>query len=380
MKRSLLAMLVGMLTVARVWAAGPGTTSAEFLNVAQGVRPTSLGEAYTGLAQGLDTLTWNPAGLAGLENPAATFMHNAWLQDTSTEYLAYGMPLGDLGAFAAGVTLWQGGTVQETFENSAGDYNGTGQDLTPMSLGFVGGYAQTLGRWWPNASDFLRSVQVGASLKVVSETYGDTSIFGGGLELGALWRERSEGNQGWRAGFAAQNLGATSDQSLPITFRVGSSYVLPAMLAASGQGTFVADLALPVANAPTFSLGGEYAYGIQKAELAARVGYKVGSEISDLDALAGLTAGLGVAYASDTLRYQLDYALVPYGDLGLTHRLAITVGFLNGAKPAGQVQAASAEPTLSSETPLAPAPVEAPAPVLPTGTSAPDAPAPIPAE
>lgn len=373
MKRSMLALLAtGIFAVSQAWAEGPGTTSANFLKVAQGVRPAALGEAYTGLAEGLDTLTWNPAGLAVLENPAATFMHTAWVQETSTEYLAYGMPLGDAGAFAAGLTFWQGGGVQETLEDASGNYLGTGEKITPSGLGFIGGYAQTLGRLWPQASPFLRSLSVGANLKVISESYQDDGAFGAGVELGALWREHSDSNDGWRAGFTAENLGATTAQALPITFRVGGSYGLPALLAVSGRGTFTADLSLPVDNSAKLSLGAEYAYALDQAVLAGRVGYKLGHEIGDLDALAGLTAGLGVRYASGTLSYQLDYALVPYGDLGLTHRLAITVGFLSATGPSATVlnSPTAVEPDLpmgmTDESPAllrstpAPVPEEAP--------------------
>lgn len=369
MKRMCLAIVAGTFAVGQAWAEGPGTTSANFLKVAQGVRPAALGEAYTGLAEGLDTLTWNPAGLAVLVNPAAVFMHTAWVQETSTEYLAYGMPLGDAGAFAAGLTFWQGGSVQETLEDASGNYLGTGENLSPSGLGFIGGYAQTLGRFWPQASPFLSSLLIGASLRVISESYGDDGAFGAGVELGALWREHPDRNEGWRAGFTAENLGATTDQELPITFRVGGSYGLPALLAVPGKGTFTADLSLPVDNGAKLSLGAEYAYALDQAVLAGRVGYKLGHEIGDLDALAGLTAGLGVSYTSGTLSYQLDYALVPYGDLGLTHRLAITVGFLSATGPAATVLTppTAVEPDLpTGTTSVAPAllqPTPPPAPV-----------------
>lgn len=77
MNRSTLALRSGVFAVGQSWVDGPGTTNANFLKVAQGVRPAARSGAYAGLAEGLDTLTWNPAGLAALKNPAAEFLHTA---------------------------------------------------------------------------------------------------------------------------------------------------------------------------------------------------------------------------------------------------------------------------------------------------------------
>jgi outer membrane protein OmpA-like peptidoglycan-associated protein len=88
------------------------------------------------------------------------------------------------------------------------------------------------------------------------------------------------------------------------------------------------DILIPVDNDVKFTLGAEYAHISEHTESAIRMGYKVGPEIKDLDALAGLTVGAGFAIQSGVLKYQLDYAFVPYGELGSTHRVALTLTFL----------------------------------------------------
>jgi hypothetical protein len=52
------------------------------------------------------------------------------------------------------------------------------------------------------------------------------------------------------------------------------------------------------------------------------VGYQI-KNTGDLGGVTGLTAGAGVKLAMFTV----DYALVSYGDLGLTHQLALSVSF-----------------------------------------------------
>jgi hypothetical protein len=51
--------------------------------------------------------------------------------------------------------------------------------------------------------------------------------------------------------------------------------------------------------------------------LALRLGYRSGS---DTRGLQGLRAGLGVAYRW----FGIDYALAPYGLLGMTHRVSLS--------------------------------------------------------
>jgi hypothetical protein len=56
---------------------------------------------------------------------------------------------------------------------------------------------------------------------------------------------------------------------------------------------------------------------------ALRAGYKYSSGMTTLGALAGISGGLGFKFGS----YQLDYAFVPYGDLGQTHRVSFLAKF-----------------------------------------------------
>ena len=44
--------------------ADQGTTSAVFLKLEQGVRPIGMGGAYTAAADDVNSIMWNPAGLA----------------------------------------------------------------------------------------------------------------------------------------------------------------------------------------------------------------------------------------------------------------------------------------------------------------------------
>lgn len=332
------------------FAAGPGTTNANFLKAGQGVRPIAMGETYIALGDGLDTLYWNPAGLVQISSPAASFIHSFWMQDIGTEYLAYGMPMGPMGALGGGITYMHAGTIEQTLEDEYGNYAGVGGQASAMSIALVGAYSQKLSRLMPVKDPFFSQMLVGASLRIITESIDEVSIFGGGVDIGAIWRQTEEINpqqiataaggvkteggepavrdRGLRFGFVAQNLGVTSDQLMPINFRVGAGYVVQDLFSATGRGTVGMDVMVPIDNDVKVSVGAEYANISPNTEFAVRVGYKIGNEIRDLDSLAGMTAGAGFAIVGGLIKYQVDYAFVPYGDLGTTHRAALTLSFL----------------------------------------------------
>lgn len=342
-------MLLVSCWLSIVHASGPGTTNANFLKAGQGVRPIAMGETYISLGHGIDTLYWNPAGLAQLQSPEATFTHSFWVQEIGTEYLAFGMPMGPIGAFGGGITYMNAGTITQTLEDEYGNYIGTGGDVSAMSLAVIGTYAQKLGRLIPIKDPIIQNTLIGASLRIVSESIDQASILGGAIDIGAIWRQteaisikekhsidamRGIGDKiinyrdgGWRAGFVAQNLGMTSDQMMPINFRAGVGYLINDALTTNGQATLALDALLPVDNNIKLSVGGEYAYITETSRMALRFGYRIGNEIQDLDSLAGLTAGAGFSMLLGPARYQIDYAFVPYGDLGTTHRASLTIGF-----------------------------------------------------
>ncbi len=385
MMKRLLAIGVGAClgAVSTVWAGGPGTTNANFLKAGQGVRPISMGETYIALGDGLDTLYWNPAGLNQIASPSATFMHSFWFQDIGTEYLAYGTPLGPLGALGGGLTYMHTGNIDQTVEDQYGNYAGTNGTASASSVAIIGTYGQKLSRLLLVDSPFLKDVLLGASVRIVSETIADKNVFGGGVDVGGIWRQTEElkptelttssgvgsgqegkyavRDRGWRAGFVAQNLGATTDNLMPINFRAGIGYVEQELFSPLGRGTIAADVLIPIDNDVKISLGAEYAHISENTEFAARAGYKIGPEIKDLDSTAGFTAGAGVAIQAALIRYQVDYAFVPYGELGTTHRASLTLAFLPDANPVRAVDVSpkvvaplKAEP-LAATIPSAPA-------------------------
>jgi outer membrane protein OmpA-like peptidoglycan-associated protein len=86
-------------------------------------------------------------------------------------------------------------------------------------------------------------------------------------------------------------------------------------------------------------MGGEFWWGIQDISFALRAGFSFNDLYQDLGGLSGVSLGAGVKYQD----WELDYALVPFGDLGNTQRFSITfmlesTPLLNALPPPMSVQ------------------------------------------
>ena len=72
---------------------GQGTSAFQFLQLGVGARPSAMGETFAGVADDVNSIYWNPAGLAGLERREATLSHAQWLEGIKYSNGAAALPL-----------------------------------------------------------------------------------------------------------------------------------------------------------------------------------------------------------------------------------------------------------------------------------------------
>jgi tetratricopeptide (TPR) repeat protein len=282
-------------------AARSGETTATFLTLGVGGRPSAMGEAYAGLAEGVDALTYNPAGVANLEAPEVSAMHAEWVQGFRYEYVAFAYPLswgtlgGDVRALTAG-----GFELRTDPDNPSEEPEGT---FGAADVAVDVCYAYPL-------SNVLA---VGANAKVINQRIHNASATGVAGDVGVYWEPRPS----LSAGLAARNLGP------PVTFEEESS-PLP-MTAEVGLGYRLFDRKLVLSGAAEKPFKDDLLYkgGVEYSPLefvSARVGYMQGL---DAGGSTGLTGGLGVKVAG----FSFDFAVAPYGDLDTTYRAGFTYIF-----------------------------------------------------
>jgi hypothetical protein len=154
----------------------------------------------------------------------------------------------------------------------------------------------------------MRWALVGVSAKMFRQNIDSYQEDGIGMDLGLLSRTPIEN---LRAGVSLLNIGGSGNAALPLTMLLGADYE-------TGRGLTVAgDLRIPRDNVATLHLGVEYAL---LSALSLRGGINTRSEEG-----AGGNYSLGLGLHIKT--FSLDYAYVPYAELGDTHRAGVKLDF-----------------------------------------------------
>ncbi|MBM3322892.1 hypothetical protein FJY69_05390, partial [candidate division WOR-3 bacterium] len=121
-------------------------------------------------------------------------------------------------------------------------------------------------------------------------------------------------------GVACRNLGVGTGYSADLNLLPAEAELGAALAFRLFNATF--GLSLPLDNSPALHGGLEYS---PVPELAVRLGYRTGpADLATLGLMSGLTAGLGARVGNLTF----DYALTPYGKLGMAHRLGLEARFV----------------------------------------------------
>jgi len=306
-------LLVNLSTCQPACALTPGTTAAQFLKIPIGARAIGMGEAFVALSDDVSSLYWNPAGLTKLKQSQITYMHSFWFQDITCDYLGYAQYFdNDKNAtFGCSAMFLNSGDIRRTLEDASGNYIGTGSNFSSYDI------MATLSSAWKMFDVW----SIGASLKFIYSTIDEARGSAFSSDIGILL----DATQQLTLGANLQNVfvpismryyestASVSDiHPLPMNTKVGACYKFDAVSLATLDVNFPSD------NNINVHIGGEYLYN----NMALRLGYKT-DFIQGLDFLSGLCAGIGLNWKN----YELDYAFVPYGDLGLTHRISVLLKF-----------------------------------------------------
>jgi len=305
---TMVAVLMMILAGGAAWAEQTnysiGKVGGSELKVGLGPRPVAMGEAFAGQVDDLNATAWNPAGLSQIKGPQVGFMHNIYLQETSMEYLAYAQNLSAGSGLGAYVTYFNYGKMEKL--NEVNGMPEAAGEFTPSVLSASVGYGQWL----------TESLAAGAAVKFINQridTANDSAVAG---DAGILFKP---GLDGLQLGASIQNFGTQlAGSSLPLNLKAGAAYRVPLKIGAGDIWTVLVDANLPFADSKYTSVhaGTEYWYNNL---VAVRAGYKVKDQ-GDLGGVTGLTAGAGFRVAM----LSVDYAMLSFGDLGLTHQIAIT--------------------------------------------------------
>jgi hypothetical protein len=280
-----------------------GSTGASFLEIGVGARAGAMGEAYTAWADDVYGLYFNPAGVARVRRQEVGFLHNTLFADLNYSYMGYIYPTRGDGVWGVSATYVDLGDVDRT-TLASGQANQIIGRASGSDLAFSVTYARAI----------TRTLDLGASVKVIHEKLDRFDATAGAVDLGLRWHQPL---QGLTIGLSVANLGSKlqfvrESEELPITLRLGGAYRSPSRYwGISSDVVWVKDQDVEA------KIGGEV--WVWPEHLALRMGANSSNDISN----TGFTAGAGFLW--DDLA--VDYAYVPQDDVEDKHLMSLTYQF-----------------------------------------------------
>jgi hypothetical protein len=298
-----LAIALGLVLLAGAPAgalAATGDTGFAFLKLGIGARPMAMGGAYVAIADDPTAVSWNPAGLAGLNGTRVIAAHDEWIQDFREEYAGVSTQLGK-GAIGFGFT----GFYSDQFE---------ARDETGQLIGSFGFNDVSLAGSY--GMRIAKGLDAGITGSYVNEMIDQENASTFAVNLGVLYAVKETG---LTLGGAVQNLGSSAtfiseSVSLPTTWSLGAAYARD-FQQGKGRGLVTAEYRQAKSDDGHFNMGLEYMY---KSTVSLRGGYKTGYDDQEW------SLGLGLSHSW----YAVDYAYVPFSsDLGTANVFSLSGRF-----------------------------------------------------
>jgi long-subunit fatty acid transport protein len=284
---------------------GAGDITEEFAQLGSGARPAGMGGAFGAVANDINAIDWNPAGLAQLETSEVSLTYLMYLQGININYVGYVQSVGDESGIGLNLSYLH---LSESILDDLGQPTGT---FLVDGIIFSLGYAT-----WVSGN-----LSMGANLKTVYTSFYTDISSRFAVDLGGLYRSPIDSLY---LGFVARNIDtgmsfAGQSNPLPLNLRAGLAYRMlrDKLIISSDVSEY------PKYGKINLSAGMEYRIGKRdKSGFALRAGY-TNENVGQIQGVTGISIGFGLN--SDKMGF--DYAWVPYGILDDVQRVTFTMIF-----------------------------------------------------
>ncbi|MCB5252606.1 MAG: PorV/PorQ family protein [Candidatus Cloacimonadaceae bacterium] len=308
-------LLLSSLAALAAQSEDAGNAGFDTLKLIYNAKTMAMGGAVTGLAENAGSLTFNPAAILRAPNAAvaATFMdHFVGSGGGSIDYV---YPKDIFVAYGASLRYWNSGNMDRTEISPSGELIETGDSFGAQSLIA----SASMARYISPALD------LGGSLKFIYDSIDDASATAVMIDIGALHHTV---NEKVKVGLNLRNIGFQSSyytdakykEKLPFTYNAGLSLRMrDDLISAIDIGKSGGDKIL-------LRLGLEY---FLHPNLAIRGGFKSNAADYHMGSFLGYLGGGSLGLGWKTGKFDLDYALASYGDLGLINQITVNYNFRN---------------------------------------------------
>lgn len=285
--------------------AAAGTSAASFLTIGFGSRAQGLANGVVALADDASATYFNPAGLAGARRELA-LSHSLWFQDIALSQVAFTSPVRGFNLGLSVTRLGVEGLEARTAETARPDGTFGAEDLSVSAS-----LARRLGRG-----------AAGAGVKLIQQRIAGTTGRSVAVDLGG----RIPINGRIDAGLSVRNIGPPlklggASYPLPLSFHAGLAYKSPLTLVFEAgryrDGHNELNAGTEYWLNDSFILRGGYFHQLG-------TGRASGGRADGALPFAGMSAGFGLRLGD---KLSMDYAIVPFQDLGSAHRVTLGIRF-----------------------------------------------------
>ena len=326
-KMSLRIISIALALCGNAAAAGPGTTSANFLKIPVGARQTATGASFTAVADDATAIYYNPAGLAQLDGPQAVLVHNKYFEDITQQWFAAASPSRH-GAFGFALNYL---SIPPFPSYSAADARTGSVSAYDMAANFAYAGSRALN------NDSFSSVLYGVNARYITQKLDTESAAGYGLDAGVLLKHTDT-----RLSLAAavDNIYSSELKFIdagfkqPRNLKTAAAYRLP--LAADNEAVLSLGWNFPDDGPATVAAGLEDVF---MDLFALRAGYNSFGDVAQ-----GFSLGFGLKLpAFSGNRVEIDYSFSSTYDLGAIHKLGLLYKFGPAPRPVTAKPASAAE-------------------------------------
>lgn len=284
--------------------AGVGTTGAQFLKIGPSARALGMAGAFGAIADDVYAIHFNPSGLVQLNKEEISMTYLKYFEDVNYGFIGYAKPSQNN---VLGFSLTY--LIVDKIEARLTDTSTPDRLFNAKDIALTVAYAKK-----DFFKEHLPNLNLGTNLRLINSEIDSNVAYTMSADVGAYYIALDK----LSLALVLQNISwgikyKDVTDNLPLNLKFAVGYKMKEnLILASDIDAYLIDSKFYV------SIGGEF---LPIKQVVLRAGYRYGYDIESLGSLVGLSGGLGFRIWN----FRLDYAFVPFGELGDTHRVTFTI-------------------------------------------------------
>jgi hypothetical protein len=277
-------------------------SGADFLNIGAGARPAAMAFAFTAVSKDINSVYFNPAGLAAMDKKEFSLMHADWFIGGKYDFACLGLPIKNVVGALSVTKLSHGGfETRDANRYVHGSFQASDRAIGISMAKFIS-----------------RNSSIGAGVKFLSSEIAGYSAQAVALDLGLLYNMDKFPVS---FGMAVRNIGRgmkfiDKRENLPLSISAGLALrVLPLMNVNLDVKRLIYD------KETSLNIGTEYnLFGA----MFLRGGYSNSILSAKSSAIPQtISGGIGLKISD----FQVDYAFTPFDELNTSKKISLSFKF-----------------------------------------------------